>query len=163
MPDALAIIKRAIAEHHTIREHVKLAGDTISDFEALVTLQQQQSGWSQTSVADMIEKQSQMQKTTSFMEHGLRNHFDFEERDLLPLLGELLQKAILNEHREVYRQIDNTKATLAGIKLEGLEQRELLSKRSEIQHAINKLFQAVDEHMRNEEMVLGMMIKGLEA
>ena len=44
MPDTAAVITRATSEHHAIREHVKLAGDTVNDIEALLTLQRANSG-----------------------------------------------------------------------------------------------------------------------
>ena len=122
MPEALAIITRAISEHHVIREHVKLAGDTVNDIEALVTIDRAQSGWSQSSLGALADKQTQMQQAISFLEQGLKNHFAFEEEALLPLFGKLMAKAILHEHHKISQQIENTKTALTNIKLEGLSQ-----------------------------------------
>ncbi len=162
MPDAMAVITRIISEHHTLREHVKLAGDTVNDIEALFALHRAQSGWSQTSIAALMEKQNQLLQTISFLEQGLKNHFDFEGEALPPLLGELLMKAILYEHREISRQIESTKTTLANISLEGLNQTELLAKRAVVQENINSLRQTVEEHTHREETVLNMMKAALE-
>jgi hypothetical protein len=162
MPDPLAVVTRVISEHHAIRGHVKLAGDTVNDIEALFTLQRTQSGWSQASIATLIEKRDQLLQAISFLEEGLRNHFDFEEKALLPLFGKLLTKAILHEHHKISRQIRSAKTTLADIKLEGLGQRELLSTRSVIQGNINRLCQTVEEHAQHEETILNMMKKALE-
>lgn len=162
MPDALAVITRVIAEHHTIKGHVKLAGDAVNDFEALFALQRTQSGWSQTSITGLIDKQKQLLQTINFLEEGLKNHFGFEEKALPPLFGDLLMKALLHEHHQISNQVDSAKTNLANIKLEGLDQRELLSKRSVIQQNINNLLQAVEEHAHREEIVLGMMKKALE-
>ena len=162
MPDALAVITRAISEHHAIREHVRLAGDTVNDIEALITLQRANASWAQSSIGDLIEKQNRMQQAISFLEQGLKNHFTLEEKALPPLFGDLLMKAILNEHRKISEQIESAKTTLSNIKLEGLEQQELLSKKSQIQGTINHLCQAVEEHAHHEEIVLNMMKKALE-
>ena len=162
MPDALTVITRAISEHHAIKGHVKLAGDTVNDIEALFTLQRTQSGWSQTSITALTEKQNQILQTISFLEQGLKNHFGFEEGALPPLFGELIMRAILREHREISGQIESNKTTLANIKLEGLDQRELSSKKSVIQQNINNLYQTVEEHLQHEETVLNMMKKALE-
>ncbi|MFO7996745.1 MAG: hemerythrin domain-containing protein [Dehalococcoidia bacterium] len=162
MPDALVVVTRVISEHHTIREHVRLAGDTINDIEAFLTLQRTQSGWSQASITTLAAKQDQLLQAISFLEQGLTNHFGFEEDNFLPLLGELLAKAILREHNEVSRRVKGVKTTLTSTKLEGLEQQELLSKRSVIQHGINDLRQAVEEHAQHEEAILNMMKKALE-
>ena len=162
MPDALAVITKAISEHHAIRKHVKLAGDTVNDIEAFFALQRTQSGWSQTSITALIEKQDQLLQTISFLEQGLKNHFGFEEEALPPLFGELLMKAILHEHYEISRQIESTKTTLTNIELKGPDQRELLSKKSQVQGTINQLCQAVEEHAHHEEIVLSMIKKVLE-
>ncbi len=162
MPDALAVITRAISEHHTIRAHVKLTGDTVNDMEALFTLQRTRSGWSQTSITALIEKQNQLLQTISFLEQGLKNHFAFEEEALPPLFRELLMKAILHEHHEIGRQIETAKTTLANIELEGLDQRELLLKKLQIQATVSSIRQAVEEHARHEETILNMMKKALE-
>ena len=162
MPDALTVITRAISEHRSIMEHVKLTGDTVNDIEALFTLYGAQSAWSQTSVTAVIEKQEKLVQAISFLEQGLKNHFGFEEEALPPLFGELLMKAILREHSAILGQINHAKTTLSNSKVEGLEQEELLSKKSQIQEAINHLRQAVEEHAYHEEIVLNMMKKALE-
>jgi hypothetical protein len=162
MSDALAIVTRVISEHHTMRRHIKLAGDTVSDIEALFALQGAQSGWSQTSIAALIEKRDQLLQTISFMEEGLKNHFDFEEKALPPLFGKLLMKAILHEHHRISGQVGSTKTTLASIEVERLDERDLLSKKSAIQQSINNLHQTIEEHAHHEEVILTMMKKALE-
>jgi hypothetical protein len=162
MPDALAVVARVILEHHAIRGHIKLAGDTVNDIEALFALQRTQSEWSQTSITALIEKRDQLLQTISFLEEGLKNHFDFEEEALPPLFGKLLMKAILHEHHEISGQIGSAKTTLANIELEGLDQRKLLSKKSVIQQNVNSLCQTVEEHAQHEETILNMMKKALE-
>jgi hypothetical protein len=162
MPDALAVITRVISEHHAIREHVKLAGDTVNDIEALITLQRANAQWTQSSIAALAEKQNRMRQVISFLEQGLKNHFAFEEKALPPLFGNLLMKAIMHEHHEISRQIEHAKTTLTDIKLEGLEQRELLSKKSQIQKTISSICQEVEEHAYHEETILNMMKKALE-
>lgn len=74
MWDASAIVTKVIAEHHAIREHVKLAGDTVNDFEAFFTLQRTQSGWSQASIGAVTTKQDQLLQVISLLEEGLKNH-----------------------------------------------------------------------------------------
>lgn len=162
MSDVSAVITRVISEHQNIREHVKLAGDTVNDIETLLTLQKEQAGWSQSSIAELTEKQDRMQQAISFLEQGLKNHFAFEEKDVLPLFGKLLARAILHEHHEILRQIESAKTTLANMKLEGLEQQDLLSNKSQIQETVSHLGHAVEEHAHHEEIVLNMMKKALE-
>lgn len=163
MPDALAVVTRTISEHHAIRKHVKLARDTVNDIEALFTLQGAQTGWTQSSLTALIEKRGQLVQAISFLQQGLRNHFDFEEQALLPLLGELLAKAVVREHNQISMQINDVKAAVAGMQLEGLEPRELISRKSLIEQHISNLRRMVEEHTLHEEAILKMMKDALEA
>jgi hypothetical protein len=162
MSDALAVITRVIAEHYTIREHVKLAGDTVNDIEALATLRKAHSGWTQSSTQTLIEKQKQAQQAISSLEQGLKNHFAYEETALPPLFGEILTRVLIHEHREISRQIEKAKTMLVDTKLEGLDQKTLLSKKSGILGIISHLCQAVEEHASREEIILNMIKKTLE-
>jgi hypothetical protein len=162
MPDVSAVVTRVLLEHHAIREHIKLAGDTVNDIEALFTLQRTQSGWSQTSITALVEKRDQLLQAISFLEEGLQNHFSFEEEALPPLFGGLLMKAILQEHHKISRQIKGAKTTLANIELEGLDHSELFSKKAVIQQDIHSLRQIIEEHAQHEETILNMMKKALE-
>jgi Hemerythrin HHE cation binding domain len=162
MWDASAIVERVISEHHAIRRHIKLAGDTVNDIEALFTLERTQSGWSHTSTTALIDERNRLSQAIISLEAGLHNHFSFEEEALPPLFGDLLMKAILHEHHRISRQIESAKTTLASIKLEGLDQHELLSDKSAIQQNINSLSKAIEEHAQHEEAILNMMKKALE-
>jgi hypothetical protein len=162
MWDASAIVERVILEHHAIRRHIKLAGDTVNDIEALFTLQRTQSGWSQTSITALIEERNRLLQAISSLEEGLHNHFSFEEEALPPLFGDLLVKAILHEHNEISSRIRSAKTILANVKPEGLDQRELLSRKSAMQQNINDLSRAIEEHAQHEEAILNMMKKALE-
>jgi len=163
MPDALAVVTRTISEHHDIKKHVKLARDTVNDIEALFTLQGAQTGWSQSSLTALIEKRGQLVQAINFLQQGLRNHFNFEEQALLPLLGELLAKAVVREHNQISMQINDVKAAVAGMQLEGLEPRELISRKSLIEQHISNLRRMVEEHTLHEEAILKMMKDALEA
>lgn len=162
MPDALEIISRAIAEHHTIREHLRLAGETVNDVEALITVQKAHAVLTQSSLETLAEKQTRMEQALNFLEQGLKNHFSFEEKYLPPLFGDLLMKALIDEHREVLERISKGKTVLNDTNLEGLEQRELLLKKSTMQETATSIRQAVEEHAYHEEIVLNMMKKTLE-
>lgn len=162
MLDALAVITEVLSEHQDIRKHVKLAGDRVTDMEALFTLQKAYSGWTQSSIQALLEKQNQTQQAINFLEQGLKNHFAFEKEALSPLFGELLMSAILFEHSKIVEQMESAKAVLASTKLEGLGQQELLAKRSEIQQTIGDLCQIVEEHAGHEELILMMMRKALQ-
>lgn len=162
MPDALEVITKVIAEHHKIREHVRLAGEALNDIEAHFTLQQAYSGWTQSSTEALLTKRDQLLQAISALAEGLKTHFAYEEEYLPPLFGELLMKALLVEHHAVGQQIEATKNVLGSTDLKALSQQELLVKKSEVQSAVNRISQAVEEHAGHEEIILNMIQKALE-
>ena len=162
MADNLATINSAIDEHHDIRGHVKLVGETVADLEALFTLQTERLEWDVCSPEKMSEKQRELQQKISFLDEGLKNHFAFEEKALPPVLGELLMQALILEHRGIKSQIDEAKNIVSNTKLEGLSQEELLSKKSDIKQIIDRVLQMVEEHATKEEAILKMVKRALE-
>jgi hypothetical protein len=163
MADNLKIVDRVIKEHHTIREHVKLIGDSVSDLEALFSLQKARPDWILSSMEALSEKQGKLQQTISALDEGLKNHFSFEEKLLPPLFGEFLMQALILEHREIKKRIDETESLLTNTKLEGLSRRELLSQKAQIQQKVEGILQLVEEHAGREETILKMLKKALEA
>jgi hemerythrin len=162
MADNLKIVNRAIEEHHTIRGHVKLVGDSVSDLEALFSLQKARPDWILSSTEALSEKQGNLQQTISALDEGLKNHFSFEEKLLPPLFGEFLMQALILEHCEIKKRIDDTKSLLANTKLVGLSQREMLSQKARIQQKVEGILQLVEEHAGKEETILKMLKKALE-
>jgi hemerythrin len=162
MQDKLTLVKRIIDEHQTVKQHVKLVGDSVSDQEALNALQKEHSNFIPGRPEIISEKQKRLQQTMAFLEGGLKNHFDFEEKVLPPLLGELLTQALALEHQEIKRQIEEDKSTVTNIRLEGLSREELLEKEAYIEEVIDALLQSIEGHAAREETVLGMLQSALE-
>ena len=155
-------IKRVIDEHQVIRKHVKLVGDTVPDREALGRLRKSRTELTPSQPELLVERLKKLQETLGFLDEGLRNHFAFEGKNLPPLCGDLLMRAIYLEHGEIERKIDQVKTVVANTKLEGLSEEELTSQGEEIQQTIGSLLQLVEEHAAREEVILKMMQKVLE-
>ncbi|MDO8607746.1 MAG: hypothetical protein Q7R40_14510, partial [Phaeospirillum sp.] len=79
-----------------------------------------------------------------------------------PLFGEVLMGALWLEHNGIRGDI-STVESLVTNRLEGLSQTDLLSRKTTIQQAIDALSQRVDTHTSEEEVVLKMLEKALEA
>ena len=162
MLDNLAIIGRIRDAHQTLRGHMKLVGDSISDQEALSSLRGARADWIPGRLEILAEKQKKLQQTLSFLDEGLKNHFAFEEQVLPPLLGELFMRALILDHQEINKQIDEAKSVAADVKLEGLSREELLSKESHIQRVINSISHQVEDHTTREEIILEMVERALQ-
>ncbi|OGO00624.1 MAG: hypothetical protein A2Y90_01365 [Chloroflexi bacterium RBG_13_52_12] len=162
MTDTLNVINKAIEEHHNIRENLKQTGDSMTDIEALFTLNQASAMWGQSSIQDLKEKQEQLLKAVSALEQGLKLHFGFEEKELPPLLGEVLMKTLIQEHSEIAGMIESAKASLSETVPEGLSQPELLTRKAKIQEIIHYIVHGVEEHAKHEEVILTMIKKAME-
>jgi hypothetical protein len=161
--DTLKVIEKAIEEHHHIRAGLKHAGDSVTDIEAMFTLHKEYARWSQSSVKELKEKQGELLKAIGMLEQGLKRHFGFEEESLPPLMGEVLMKTLTQEHGEIAGLLDKAKDSLREGTLEGLNQREMLLKKAEIQANIRQIIETVEEHASHEETILLMIKKALEA
>jgi hemerythrin len=162
MSDSLAVINRVIEEHQAIKQHVKLVGDTVSDQEALSSLGKARADWIPGRLELLSEKQKRLQQTMSALDEGLKNHFAFEEKALPPLLGTLLMRALVMEHKEIKEEIGKAKSAVASIKLEGLSRDQLLAQDGQIQQVVADLCQLVEEHASREELILAMIKRALE-
>ena len=162
MLDALAIIRKVVEEHHSIRRNMKLAGESVNDLEAIFSLQKAQASWTLASTDMLSEKLNKMQQTVSLLEEGLKNHFAFEEKALPPLLGELLMRALILDHAEIAREISKVKSIAVDTRLGELSREELLSQKSRIRQATDRLHQTVEEHATREEVILNMAKKAVE-
>ena len=162
MENYLAIIKRVIEEHQTIRGHVKLVGDSLSDREALTSLERARADWVPGRPELLATTQKELQQAIESLDEGLKNHFAFEGKALPPLLGKLFMRAILLDHQEIRKAIAEAKSIAAETKLKGLSREDLLSKESHIQQRISNICQLVEEHAAREETILDMLRRALE-
>jgi len=71
-------------------------------------------------------------------------------------------RALLIDHREIKKEIDQTKTRVINLEVAGLSREECLAKESEIQYVIDNLSQAVEEHTNREEIVLEMLQRALQ-
>ena len=161
MTDQLAIIDKVISEHHSIRNHIRLVGDSLNDIEALFSLQKAEAGWAQASIEDLSRKKQQLRQALSRIDEGLRNHFTYEEKYLSPLLGETLTKAFKLEHHEIIKQIEMAEEIVDETNLERINQKGKLSSKSRLQQVISDIGQSIEQHATLEEQILGMLKKAL--
>jgi hemerythrin len=163
MTDQLAIINQVISEHHSIRSHIRLVGDSLNDIEALFSLQKAHASWAQASIQDLLSKKQQLQQVLSLIDEGLRNHFTYEEKFLSSLFGEALTKALKFEHHEIVKQIEKARKIVDETNLERISQKDKLSSKSRLQQVISNVCQSIEQHANLEEQILGMLRKSLKS
>lgn len=163
MKDSLETVRELVEAHHIIRAQVKEASGLISDLDAVFGLQKAYSSWTLSSIEALSERQKNLQQTIDRFAEGLRNHFVVEERELPPLLGEVLMKALVFEHQQIEKQINEARSVVANIRLEGLSQEEVLARKSHVQQVISETFHLVEQHATKENTLLKMVESALEA
>ena len=162
MSDSLAIIRRVIDEHRTIGRQMKLAGESVTDEEALAALEKARADWIPGRPEGTSAKHGRLQQAIGYVEEGLKNHFAFEEDVFPALLGELLARAIALQHREILTAFDEIESAMSGAHLDKLVREELLAEESRLQQRIGIISQLVDDHARKEELILDMVQRVLE-
>jgi hypothetical protein len=160
--DNLALIGRILEEHRSIRQHIKLAGDTLSDLEALIGLRSAKADWLLDESDTLSERLERLQKAISSLGDGLNNHFALEEKGLPQLLGVLVMRAIMLDHREIEKEINRARSKVVEHMLRVSSQEDLAATKSEIEQAINSVGQLAVKHTAEEEVVLEMLRRALE-
>jgi hypothetical protein len=162
MAGELEIIDQVIAQHQIIRLNLQGVQSSLTDFDALFSLQKAQSRWVQSSINKQSEQKRQLRVALSQVQKGLEGHFSWEEKALPPLFGEVLMKALLFVHGEIKRQIEETISTVDNSGVEGLGQKDLVAQKSRLHEATATLSRMVEEHATLEEQILGMMKKAFQ-
>ncbi|OGN86794.1 MAG: hypothetical protein A2158_03575 [Chloroflexi bacterium RBG_13_46_14] len=162
MKDALEIINRVLSQHATITDHVTDASNKMNDIDAVFNVQREtyKVAWSSSSVTDLLEKRNQLMERIQVLEDGLTKHFSYEEKVFPLVLGEILLKDILSDHKKVSERIEKVKSCLNS--LEGLEKDELYTKRTELLESVNELSYTITNHAHSEDRVLNMIKKVFE-
>jgi hypothetical protein len=162
MAGELEIIDRVIAEHQIIRLNLQGLQSSLSDFNALFSLQKAQSGWAQSSVDKLLDQKHQLQDALSRVQKGLNGHFLYEEKALVPLFGEAFMRALIFEHTEIRQQIEQTVSMVNNANLERLTQEDLLAEKSRLQEATVNTSQMIEQHANLEEQMLRMLKKAFQ-
>ncbi|MFH0942017.1 MAG: hemerythrin domain-containing protein [Chloroflexota bacterium] len=163
MAGELEIIDQVIAQHQIIRLSLQGVQSSLTDFDALFSMQKAQSGWAQSSVDKLQDQKQQFQDALSRVQKGLSDHFSWEERVLPPLLGEALTKALIFVHSEIRQQLEKTVTLVNDSTLKGPNQKDRLTEKLGVQNGTVTLTQMIEEHATTEEQILGMLKKAYQA
>jgi len=163
MSGELEIVNKIIDEHRTIRTHMKLVGDTVSDPEGLLKLEQARPDWMLGAPEQLGEKQTRLGQNLNYLFEGLQNHFALEEKWLPDLLGGLMMEALILEHVEIKATIDAIRSAVSGINLEQMTHEQRLSFKWSMQQKMEDMRQLLENHAGKEETILSMVKKAIEA
>lgn len=162
MTDHLDIIKKVADEHDAIKGNIKLVGDTITDGEAKRTLEKLRSEWIPGQLDVLSTRMEKLKGALAALKAGLDNHFAFEEESFPPILGDILMKALLIEHKQIKQEIGDAQKLLDEVNLEGLKREEVIAKEMQVQQVITRIMHIIENHADKEETIMEMLRKALE-
>lgn len=161
--DMLAALECVVGEHERIRGHLKLVGDSLSDREAVQTVEKSRINLLENISQPLSVRLEAVLKALATLAEGLKNHYAFEEAELPPILGEVLTRAMEIEHKELLEEIESAKSVLLRTKLEGLTEDEKIVEQALIIGLLDRIERKKQDHMQAEETVLKMARVALEA
>jgi len=160
--ESLATITRVISEHHETRIHLRLAGDSISDEEAVSALREARADWIPGRQGAAVDRQQKLQQTLCYVEEGLKNHFALEETVLPLFMDKMLLRAMLLDHRRIADNLASARSTVANMELDGLDRERLLVKEAYIRQLVDQLSHLIEDHATREDIVLDMMGRAVQ-
>jgi hemerythrin len=146
-------------EHTNIRRIVSSVGNAMTDLDTLFRLETERFNLSLAPLHILSEKSARLSKTIDNLWKDLREHFDYEEENLTDVLGATLSKALKMEHAEIAREMEYVKSIITSSSFDGLTQPEMLAKKANLQQAIGKLCQMIEEHAKDEDILIKLVKK----
>jgi len=162
MLDEIEKVKHIIAEHSAIREHSSVVKEEINDLEALEELELSRDSFSGVDETDLRSKLKELKETMDYFIDVLSKHFDYEERLFPEILGEPLARALTHEHRQITEDIASLISIGDNKGLDQISQQRSPAIVMHIFQRINTLREMVEAHARKEDVVLQMLLVGLQ-
>jgi hemerythrin len=162
MPEEIEKVRHLIEEHSIVKDRLRLIGDEINDLEAMKNLQTMRDSVSGTEEVVLGEKLKELKQNVSYISEGLRKHFEDEEKLLPELIGELLTKALLHEHRKIKEDIAALADLSNNATLEEISQQRSPAIMMYIAQIINSLRNKIEEHSSREDAVFQLALVGLQ-
>ena len=152
-------VDNILSEHASVRQLVNSVGNVMDDLDALSRLQTERFDLSQTSVQSLAEKQRSLAEVVESLWSKLKLHFAYEEEHLPDVLGPVLSKALMVEHGEIAKEFDHVRIVLDESDFSKVPQPEILEMKANLQTAIGHLCQMIEEHARDEDVLVKLVKK----
>ena len=162
MQDEIEKVKHIIEEHTAIREHSKVVREEINDLEALEELQLLRDSFSGIDETVLANKLKELKEAMNYFIDVLGKHFDDEEPLFPGILGEPIARALTHEHRQIMEDITSLIAIGDNKGLDQISQQRSPAIVMHVFQRISALRKMVEEHARKEDVVLQMLLAGLQ-
>jgi hypothetical protein len=153
--DDIVIVYGLLHEHEAIIQNAVQIKNAINGPEAKFL--QTAGHWSEELVKEITTAYSNVQRAMSNINQGLQQHFEKEEKDLAPLIGSLLTRALGQEHSQLLEKFTKARIQVNESNLEKLSREELLAKSYEIRNATISIFDQIESHITREDVILQLL------
>ena len=150
----LDIITKVMEQHKVLLNQINSVSETMSDKDALFLMDKAQTELSVNFRSSLKERRASLIESLNTIEKGLKNHYDFEEEMLPPLLGKLLTEAMIIEHKNLIAEMRKVISKIGKIKLEGLNHESEINQEAIMSKLLNTLRDKKLDHQRREEAIL---------
>ncbi|MFC1910608.1 hypothetical protein ACFLXC_04920 [Chloroflexota bacterium] len=162
MQDEIEKVRHIMEEHAAIIERSKVVGDEINDLLALEDLKFLRDSFSSTSEIVLADKLKELEQVLSRLNNDLRKHYKEEEKLFSGLLGEPLTRGINHYNRQIMEDITSLIAVGDNAGLAQISQQRSPAILMHIFQKISAVRKLVEEHAHREDVVLQMLLVGLQ-
>ena len=143
-----------IEEHRQIRANLMLVGESLSDREAMATLEQAKLDVLANFTEPLSAKIDNVQKRLAALYEGLAHHYEFEKVTLPPIVGEVLMEAFEIQHAGMLTEIESARSMLARASARGVKPDDKIIEESLMDALLERIRREKEDHMIKEEAVL---------
>jgi DUF438 domain-containing protein len=156
MSDRAQIIRNLIGENEGIKEQLKRAGEAIADWQR--TLESEMSHKQGSPMKGLSDKQWQLVQAMGFLQDGLFNHYQREQKEIAPFVG-LLGEALGLEGDEIREQLQRIRLLLTDDNLKDWSGTELATKYSDVKRELDITYRLIYDHTLIEDHILRLLLK----
>jgi hemerythrin len=155
-------VKHIIEEHNAIREHSTVVRNEINDLEALEEFDILRDSFSGIDETVLANKLKELKEAMNYFIDVLGKHFDDEEPLFPGILGEPIARALTHEHRQIREEIVSLMAIGDNKGLDQISKQRSPAIVMHVFQRISALRKLVEEHALREDVVLQMLLAGLQ-
>lgn len=154
----LEIIRKIMDQHKVLADQINFTTMTLSDKDALLVLEKAQADLAVDFRRSLKARRDLVIESLTLAEKGLKNHYDFEEQMLPPLLGQLLTQGLIIEHKDLMAEMRRVISLIGNIDLKGLSRADEITQEAIMSESLSALRSKKSDHQKREEAMLQTLL-----
>jgi hypothetical protein len=150
------ILINLLAEHEVIREQLQRAGEAIGDWQKIMESEITHKKGAPMEL--LSDKQWKLVQAIDFLEEGLFNHYQREQKEIDPFVG-LLANPLRIEADEIQKELRRIKLLLTDTNLKSSSGAELAEKYYEAKKDVEITYRRIYDHSMVDDYILRLLLK----